>query len=52
VRAIGARLAAGAETTTAWEHPVTHASGLRVPSPFAGPPMLKIIRDTAAEALR
>jgi threonine synthase len=44
-------LAAGAETTTAWENPVTHAAGLRVPSPFAGRQMLKIIRDTGGEAI-
>jgi threonine synthase len=36
----------GAETTAAWEHPVTGAPGLRVPSPFAGRQMLKILRDT------
>jgi threonine synthase len=38
--------AEGAETTTPWENPVTHAAGLRVPGPFAGRQMLKIIRDT------
>ena len=32
---------AGAETTTAWENPTTHAAGLRVPSPFAGRQMLQ-----------
>ncbi len=36
----------GAETTTPWENPVTHAAGLRVPGPFAGRQMLKILRDT------
>src|SRR5262245_10744109 len=36
----------GAETTTAWENPTTHAAGLRVPSPFAGRQMLKILRDS------
>ena len=36
----------GAETTTAWEKPTTHAAGLRVPSPFAGRQMLKILRDS------
>lgn len=41
----------GAETATPWENPVTHAAGLRVPSPFAGRQMLKIIRDTAGEAI-
>jgi len=36
----------GAETTTVWENPVTHAAGLRVPGPFAGRQMLGILRDT------
>jgi threonine synthase len=36
----------GAETTSMWEHAVTDAPGLRVPGPFAGRQMLKIIRDT------
>jgi threonine synthase len=42
--------AEGAETTTAWENPVTHASGLRVPSPFAGRQMLRILRETGGGA--
>ena len=41
----------GAETTTAWENPTTHAAGLRVPSPFAGRQMLKILRDTHGDAI-
>jgi threonine synthase len=41
----------GAETTTAWENPKTHAAGLRVPSPFAGRQMLKILRDTQGDAI-
>ncbi|MGH7323804.1 MAG: threonine synthase [Candidatus Rokuibacteriota bacterium] len=41
----------GAETTTAWENPVTQAAGLRVPSPFAGRQMLRVIRETGGEAL-
>jgi threonine synthase len=41
----------GAENTTAWENPTTHAAGLRVPSPFAGRQMLKILRDTGGDAL-
>ncbi|MBI4246793.1 MAG: pyridoxal-phosphate dependent enzyme, partial [Candidatus Rokubacteria bacterium] len=41
----------GAETTAPWEHPVTHAAGLRVPSPFAGRQMLRVIRETNGEAL-
>jgi threonine synthase len=39
-----------AETTTLWENPVTHAAGLRVPGPFAGRQMLKIMRDTSGHA--
>jgi threonine synthase len=41
----------GAETTVAWNDPTTHAAGLRVPSPFAGRQMLRVIRDTGGEAL-
>jgi threonine synthase len=36
----------GAETTSTWEHPVTDAPGLRVPGPFAGRQMLRIVRET------
>jgi threonine synthase len=43
--------AGGAETTTAWENPTTHAAGLRVPSPFAGRQMLRILRDTRGGAV-
>jgi threonine synthase len=43
--------AAGAETTTAWDNPTTHAAGLRVPSPFAGRQMLRILRDTRGGAV-
>ncbi len=43
--------ASGAETTTAWENPVTHAAGLRVPSPFAGRQMLRILRETGGDAV-
>jgi len=43
--------AAGAETTTAWDNPTTHAAGLRVPSPFAGRQMLRILRETRGGAL-
>ena len=42
---------AGLETTTAWENPTTHAAGLRVPSPFAGRQMLRILRDTGGDAI-
>ncbi|HEX4973981.1 MAG TPA: threonine synthase, partial [Steroidobacteraceae bacterium] len=41
----------GAETTTPWENPTTHAAGLRVPSPFAGRQMLKILRDSRGDAV-
>jgi threonine synthase len=40
-----------AEATTAWENPTTHAAGLRVPSPFAGRQMLKILRDSGGGAV-
>ena len=42
---------AGAETTTAWENPTTHAAGLRVPSPFAGRQMLQVLRHTQGDAI-
>jgi len=41
----------GAETTSAWENPTTHAAGLRVPSPFAGRQMLRILRETRGGAV-
>jgi threonine synthase len=41
----------GAETTTAWENPTTAAAGLRVPSPFAGRQMLRVLRDTRGGAV-
>jgi threonine synthase len=40
----------GAETTTPWENPFTHASGLRVPGPFAGRQILRIIRESGGAA--
>jgi len=43
--------AEGAETTAAWENPTTHAAGLRVPSPFAGRQMLRLLRDTGGGAV-
>ena len=43
--------ASGAETTTAWENPTTHAAGLRVPSPFAGRQMLRLLRETGGGAV-
>jgi threonine synthase len=41
----------GADTAPAWDNPTTHAAGLRVPSPFAGRQMLKILRDTHGDAI-
>src|SRR3989441_9073951 len=41
----------GAPTTTAWEIPTTHAAGLRVPSPFAGRQMLRVLRETGGGAV-
>src|SRR5881409_2895743 len=41
----------GAPTTTAWEDPTTHAAGLRVPSPFAGRQMLRVLRETGGGAV-
>ena len=35
-----------AETTSLWDNPVTDAPGLRVPGPFAGRQMLRIMRET------
>ena len=42
---------AGAENTTAWENPVTDAAGLRVPSPFAGRQMLRVLRESGGGAI-
>jgi len=39
-----------AETTTLWDNPVTNAPGLRVPGPFAGRQMLRIMRETGGHA--
>jgi threonine synthase len=41
----------GAETTTAWENPTTDAAGLRVPSPFAGRQMLRVLRESGGDAI-
>jgi threonine synthase len=40
----------GAETTAMWENPVTDAPGLRVPGPFAGRQMLRVVRETGGTA--
>jgi threonine synthase len=42
---------AGAPTTTPWDNPTTHAAGLRVPSPFAGRQMLKVLRESHGDAV-
>jgi threonine synthase len=41
----------GAETTAAWDDPTTLAAGLRVPSPFAGRQMLRILRESGGDAI-
>ncbi len=41
----------GAENTTPWPNPTTHAAGLRVPSPFAGRQMLRLLRDSGGDAI-
>jgi threonine synthase len=41
----------GADVTSAWENPVTTAAGLRVPSPFAGRQMLRVIRETGGDGV-
>jgi threonine synthase len=41
--------AAGAETTTVWDDPVTDAPGLRVPGPFAGRQILGVLRVTGGQ---
>ncbi len=43
--------AEGADNTAAWENPTTHAAGLRVPSPFAGRQMLRVLRATRGGAI-
>jgi threonine synthase len=41
----------GAETTAPFPNPTTDAAGLRVPSPFAGRQMLRILRETKGGAV-
>ena len=41
----------GAENTAVWENPTTHAAGLRVPGPFAGRQMLRILRESGGGAV-
>lgn len=42
---------AKAAETVPWERPVTHAAGLRVPSPFAGRQILRVLYETGGDAL-
>jgi threonine synthase len=42
---------AGAERADAWQNPVTHAAGLRVPAPFGDRLLLRIMRETHGLAL-
>jgi threonine synthase len=43
--------AAGHERATAWEKPVTHASGLRVPGPLGDRLILRALRESGGDAL-
>jgi threonine synthase len=43
--------AAGADRVDAWPDPVTFAAGLRVPSPLAGPWILRALRGTGGGAV-
>jgi threonine synthase len=40
-----------AEVTSPWPEAVTHAAGLRVPAPFAGRQMLRVLRETGGDAV-
>jgi threonine synthase len=42
---------AGARRATAWDNPVTHAIGLRVPAPLGDTLILRVLRDSNGEAL-
>ncbi len=41
----------GAEMTTPWPDSKTHAAGLRVPGPFAGRQMLRVLRESGGGAV-
>ncbi len=43
--------AAGADHATPWEHPTTHASGLRVPGPLGDRLILRAVRESQGDAL-
>lgn len=47
VRAFGA----AADRATAWENPVTHASGLRVPAPLGDTLILRALRESDGDAV-
>lgn len=40
----------GAEATTPWENPATHAAGLRVPAPLGDRLVLRALRDSGGDA--
>lgn len=42
---------AAAHRATAWENPVTHASGLRVPAPLGDTLILRALRESGGDAL-
>jgi threonine synthase len=42
--------AVGAERATPWEHPTTHASGLRVPGPLGDRLILRALRESEGDA--
>jgi threonine synthase len=42
---------AAADRATAWENPVTHASGLRVPAPFGDALILRALRESSGDAV-
>jgi threonine synthase len=42
---------AAADRATAWENPVTHASGLRVPAPLGDALILRALRESGGEAI-
>jgi len=41
---------AGAESATAWENPITHAAGLRVPGPLGDRLVLRALRESGGAA--
>src|SRR5262245_18511093 len=43
-------LRAGAEGAVPWEHPVTHAAGLRVPAPLGDRLVLRALRESGGDA--